>query len=278
MVAAIEILRLRVEEELRHRRGVAYAVEADRLPVDADARFAVVTTDVRPGNEDLAAHVLWRELQRLAYEGPLPAELTHERTVIAGHLDDRRAAADEARALAQARVTGIAALTSEEVRAEAEALTPHQVRECAAVLLDRAVLGVPAPMASPPAGLTRLPEWSADIVVGRVLTRRRLTGIPKGASLVVGPDGASIVLGGEQRITVRWPDAVALVHQGPDDMLLLGRDGFSVPIAAADWRDGEEAVALVRSAVPPDLQVTDDDPVRGNGRFDRRTRRIPCTR
>jgi predicted Zn-dependent peptidase len=259
MAAAVEILRQRVEEELRHRRGVAYAVEGDRIPVDGTARFAVVTTDVRPGHEDLAAHVLWRELQRLAHEGPTPGELAHERATVMGHLDDPRASAEEARALAQARVARIPALTSDQVRREVEQLTAEQVRTSAAVLLDRAVLGVPAPLASPPGALPRLPEWSADVVAGRVFSRRRIAATPRGASLRVGPDGASLVLGSEQRVTVRWADAVGLVRQGPDDLLLLGRDGFTLPVTAADWRDGEEAVALVEAAVPGALQVTDDD-------------------
>src|SRR4051812_12811744 len=75
MAAAVEILRLRVEEELRHRRGVAYAVEGDRVPVDATTRFAVVTTDVRPDHEDLAAHVLWRGARRPGRQGAPPAGL-----------------------------------------------------------------------------------------------------------------------------------------------------------------------------------------------------------
>lgn len=53
----LEILRRRVEDELRHRRGVAYAVGADRLALDPDTRFGVVVTDVRAGQEDLVVAV-----------------------------------------------------------------------------------------------------------------------------------------------------------------------------------------------------------------------------
>ena len=259
MVATIEILRLRVEDELRHRRGVAYAVESDRLAVDESTRFAVVTTDVRAGHEDLAALVLWRELERLAQHGPLPAEIEHERAVVAGHLDDPRSVGDEVRAAAQSRVMGIPMLTSDEARREAESLTPEQVQESAAVLRDSAVLGVPEPLASAVTGLPQLPEWSADVVAGRAFARRRFSGVPKGAVLVVGPDGASLVLGSDQRVTVRWADVVGLIRRGPGETLLLGRDGFSVPVASGDWRDGDEALALVEGAVPRELQVDDDD-------------------
>lgn len=254
----LELLRSRVEDELRHRRGVAYAVAADRLPLDADTRFGVVVTDVRPGQEDLVAAVLWREVQRLADDGPTTEELERERTALGSLLDDPRNRTDEVVSHAEARVTGMPAYDADDLRRELAALTTAEIRETAARLRDGALLGVPEPLDPAPPGLTRVPMWSAEAVQGRVFQRRRLTGVPKGTTLVVGDDGVSAVL--EQgTITVRWADAVGLVRQGPGDFQLLGRDGFTVPLSESDWRDGEEALALVRAAVPAELQVDDDE-------------------
>ncbi|WP_167760493.1 insulinase family protein [Blastococcus sp. CT_GayMR16] len=261
----LEVLRRRVEDELRHRRGVAYAVEADRLPLDAAHRLAVVVSDVRPGNEALAATVLWRELQRLAHEGPTPGELDHERAVLTGQLDDPRCGAEEARAVAEAHVTGIPARSTADLRRDVAALTADQVRDAAATMRDAAVLGVPEPLEPAPGDLPRLPKWSADVVEGRVFTRKRLRGVPKDARLVVGTQGASVVLSETERSTVRWAEAVGLVETEPGEFLLLGRDGFTLPVSAADWRDGDQAVALVQAAVPGELQVTDDDADEGEG-------------
>lgn len=254
----LELLRSRVEDELRHRRGVAYAVAADRLPLDADTRFGVVVTDVRPGQEDLVAAVLWREVQRLADDGPTTEELERERTALGSLLDDPRNRTDEVVSHAEARVTGMPAYDADDLRRELAALTTAEIRETAARLRDGALLGVPEPLDPAPPGLTRVPMWSAEAVQGRVFQRRRLTGVPKGTTLVVGDDGVSAVL--EQgTITVRWADAVGLVRQGPGEFQLLGRDGFTVPLSESDWRDGEEALALVRAAVPAELQVDDDE-------------------
>jgi hypothetical protein len=257
--ATVGVLRERVEEELRHRRGIAYAVEADRLAVDAGTRFVVLTSDVRPGQEAVVAPVLWREVQRLAAEGPQPEELEHERALLASYLDDPRAELDEVRALAQAHVTGIPARTAAQMRDEAAALTGEAVRATATALAERALLAVPEPIESLPADLTRLPEWSADVVTGREFARKRFSATPKGARLVVGAEGVSLVLADTERITVRWSDAVGLVRSGPGEWRLFGRDCFSLPLSAEDWRDGAEAIELVRAAVPDDLQVVDDD-------------------
>ncbi|MDT0277289.1 insulinase family protein [Blastococcus goldschmidtiae] len=255
----LELLRRRLEDELRHRRGVAYAVGADRFALDAETRFGVVVTDVRPGQEDLVVRVLWREVQRLADEGPTAEELEVERRTILADLDDGRGDAGEAASLAEARVTGVPAYDRVELRRQLSGVTTAEIRQTAARLRNGALLAVPGPLDPDPAGVPRIPGWSRDAVQGRTFRRRRRrTGVPKGATLVVGDDGVSAVLE-EGAITVRWADAVGLVRQGPGEYQLLGRDGFALPLSAADWRDGEEAVALVRAAVPDELQVDDDD-------------------
>ncbi|MFP5371927.1 MAG: hypothetical protein ACLGI3_14430, partial [Actinomycetes bacterium] len=112
---------------------------------------------------------------------------------------------------------------------------------------------------SAPAGLERLPEWSAAAVTGREFRPRRKSFLPRGARLVVGPGGASLVQGAGEWLTVRWVDAVGLVRTWSDEWLLTGRDGTTVRIAAGDWHDGARAVELACAAVPPELQAVADD-------------------
>lgn len=257
--ATMGVLRTRLEDELRHRRGVAYSVEVEKLGIDADARVFVLTSDVRPGHEAMAAQMLWREVHRLADQGPSDAELTQERVELEAFLDDPRSDIEEARAFAHAAVTGVPAKGARELRVDVAALDAGSVREVAAAVRDAAVLLVPGETELQLPGLQRLPEWSSDVVQGRAFVRKRLRGVPKEARLTVGDDGASIALGDDRRITVRWRDVVGLVRQAPGEWTLVGRDGFSVPLSEEDWRDGAEAVALVRAAVPEELQVVGDD-------------------
>jgi hypothetical protein len=124
---------------------------------------------------------------------------------------------------------------------------------------EAAVLLVPGETELQLPDLQRLAAWSPDVVQGRTFVRKRLRGVPKEARLTVGDDGASIVLGDDRRITVRWRDVVGLVRQAPGEWTLIGRDGFSLPLSEEDWRDGAEAVAHIRAAVPQELQVVGDD-------------------
>ena len=257
--ATLGILRTRLEDELRHRRGVAYSVEADKLGIDAGSRVLVVSSDVRPGHELLAAQMVWGEVHRLADQGPTPEEVEQEREGIEAFLEDPRSDVEEARAFAHAAVTGVPSIGSEELRRDLAGLTPGSVREVAWALRSAAVVLVPGEADVHLPGLHRVPDWSADVVTGRSFARKRLRGVPKDARLIVGEEGASLLLGEDRRVTVLWRDAVGLVRQGPGEYLLVGRDGFSVPLSEADWRDGTEAVALARAAVPAELQVVDDD-------------------
>lgn len=257
--ATIGILRTRLEDELRHRRGLAYSVEADKLGIDADARVLVVTSDVRPGSEVMAAQMVWREVHRLAGQGPTPEEVAQERDEAEAFLEDPRSHLEEARAFAHGAVTGLPSIGADELRGDLAALTVGSVREVAAALRARAVLLVPGEVDPVLPDLRPLPEWSPDVVTGRVFARKRLRGVPKDARLILGEEGASLLLGEDRRITVLWRDAVGLVRQGAGEWTLVGRDGLSFPLVEADWRDGAEAVALARAAVPVELQTVDDD-------------------
>lgn len=257
--ATIGILRARLEEELRHRRGIAYSVQADRIGLSPAARVLALTSDVRPGQALMAAQTLWREVRRLADHGPTGAEIAQEQAEVEAYLGDPRSDVDEARALAHAAVTGVPATSAAALQADADALTPDAVKEVAAAVRDATVLLVPEGVEPQLTDLHRLPEWSSAVVSGREFVRKRLRGLPKDARLVVGQEGTSLVLGGDRWITVLWQDAVGLVRQGPGEWALVGRDGFVVQVSEDDWRDGAAAVATIRQAVPPPLQVVDDD-------------------
>ncbi|MQA33856.1 insulinase family protein [Modestobacter roseus] len=257
--ACLAVLRSRVEDELRHRRGVSYAVQTEQVPVGPDEDVVVLSTDVRPGHEAVAAHVLWEQLVALALHGPRPEELDHERAVLEAVLDDPRSAVEEARSHARDRVTGTTPVTRSELRARATALTPEAVRVVAAALRDAALLALPEPLAAGPAGLPRWPEWSQEVVLGREFRPTRRSGAPPAARLVVGEEGVSLFLDSAERVTVRWADVVGLVRVDPDTSRVHGRDGFALPVVASDWRDGAEAEALVRAAVPAELHVLADD-------------------
>jgi hypothetical protein len=257
--AACRVLRDRLEDDLRHRRGLSYSVDTDHLPLGEDRQLAVVIADCRNGDEAVVARALWQALGRLAEDGPTPAELHLERERIEEHLQDPHAPAGEAQAAAVALVTGTGYRTSAQLRDEADALTADQVQQAARAVRDAALVAVPEGVDPGLPALTPVSPWSAVMLTGREFRPRFRSPAPRGARLVVGEHGASLWLQQGERLTVRWDEVIGLLETGDREWTVAGVDGTTVPLAAADWRDGDEAVALMQAAVPVHLRVTVDD-------------------
>jgi predicted Zn-dependent peptidase len=256
LAAACRILADRLEDDLRHRRGLSYTVDTEHVALEADRRFVAVRADCREGQEALAARALWGGLARLADGGPTEAELAHDFEGLQEHVADPRALLAEIQAAAGALVTGVPHRGLDELLQEARSLAPEQVREAAQAIRAGALLGVSAGVELSLPGVTAVPQWSSDVVSGQVHRRRRLrSDAPRGARLVVGNDGVSEDLGGGELQTVRYADALALLELAPGEWTLVGADGVSIPLSAGDWRDGASALDRVRAAVPAELQV-----------------------
>jgi hypothetical protein len=260
LTATSRILSDRVEDDLRHRRGISYTVGHEHLPIERDRRFVAVSADCREGSEALAARALWHGLVRLAEQGPTEAELEHDREGLEEYLSDPRAGIGEVQAAAAALVTGVPHRTGDELLQEARSLTAQQVRDAAHALRADALLAVPVGVDVSLPELTATPRWSSEVVSGRVFPRRRFrSDAPRGARLVVGDDGISVDLGNGELLTVRYAQALALLEVAAGEWTLVGADGITVPLAPTDWRDGQRALDLVRAAVPAELQAASDD-------------------
>ena len=259
LTATCRILSERVEDDLRHRRGISYTVGHEHLLIERDRRFVAVSADCREGQEAVAARALWHGLVRLAEQGPTETELEHDREGLEEYLADPRAAIGEVQAAAAALVTGVPHRTGDELLQEARSLTAQQVRDVAQALRADALLAVPVGVDVSLPELTATPRWSPDAVSGQVFRRRLRSDAPRGARLVVGDDGVSVDLGDGELLTVRYAQALALLQVAPAEWSLVGADGITVPLSPADWRDGQRALELVRAAVPAGLQATSDD-------------------
>lgn len=263
---ALRLLRQRVEDELRHRRGLTYQVHLDDVRVDGERRHAAIVVQVRPEHRGDAVRTLHAAVRDLAERGPEPEEFRADREVVEEVLADPRMTQERVRAAAVAQVRGWPVRPEDHWPDAEAALTPDQVRESARQVRAALLLGVPEDVPVDLPGVRRLPAWSPDLVAGTAYRRRLLRGVPRGARLVVGADGVSLVLGREQRITVLWSEVLGLVDEGDGEHALLGARGWCVFLSPGDWRGGQRALDAVRAQVPTELQVRADpqpDPEEG---------------
>jgi hypothetical protein len=229
LAAACRILSERLADDLRHRRGLSYAIGLDLVAVDADRRFVAVRVDCRDGQEARAARALWRGLVRLAADGPTTAEQAHDREALEEHLTDPRAVVAE-RTAAGALVTGEQHRTAQHLLEAAGAVSVDHVRTAATAIRDGALLGVPAGVEPSLPDVAAPSSSASDEVAGQVHARRRGSDVPPGARLVVGDDGVSLDLGGGP-VTVRYAGALGLLELAPGEWTLVGAHGLSLTVS-----------------------------------------------
>ncbi len=252
------ILRQRVEDELRHRRGLTYAVYLDSEIIDDERRHVGILVQVRPGAVQEAVNAIVGLLNQLACDGPTGQELADYCEGIAELLDDPRAVPDKVQGAAEAHVRHWRYPDDATLLADARAITAEQIREQARQMRRSLLVGVPEGTELHLPGTHELPPGSTVEVTGRVFRRRLMGGAPRGMRLVVGDDGAMIWASDECKWTVRWEDAVGLIDEGNGLFVLMGADGWLVPLKASEWRQGDEALRYVRQRVAAELCVKAD--------------------
>lgn len=257
---ANRILTKRLETHLRYELGRSYEVSVAYQPLDAvEGQASIFASCLEEDAAKVRASFL-ATVDQLAHQGPTPEELAEDRASFVRHLADPDAGYSELDRATHSELIGHPQTTSDELLAEMDALSPHDVREALRAALDRAILM--GPLQDPPDGLSarqwrQYPVWSASVVAGKVhdRTTRRFPWSPRTEHLVVGPEGVSWVGPGGQASTVRFADCIGMVIDEDGARWAHGRDGFRVRVHAPDWKGGASVVAALDAAVPADRVV-----------------------
>ncbi|MBD0329339.1 MAG: hypothetical protein ICV64_04465 [Thermoleophilia bacterium] len=263
--AMSEILRDRLHHSLRYGSGISYGslLEYDRL--NADEVHVYVGGDVLAGHEEEARDRTLETVTALAADGGSDEEVERVREAA------RRAAVDasEPRAwldtVAEQVLLGSRPQSPAELLPEVEEVDALAVAHAAGNLAETAIVGLPAELELPRDRFHALSQWVDEPLPGRRFLPRRRGALRRRPplSLVVGPDGVSLDDGSGVG-TIRVADAAGLVRWRPPLRTIHRRDGRSLTIEdGAFWRRGDEAVAAVDAAFPPELVVDVDRDPRG---------------
>ena len=245
-----------LRQRLRLERGLIYDVLADLSPLDADWAAALVGGECAPEHIKEVADIALDELDRLVKgdvdEGELRTEVAEWMTV----LQDPTQVAGLLDSMVQDELAGRPYRSPEERYQEQYDITPQHIADMAAEarrsILIMAQIDPPAPDIVP------YPLTSADMVSGReVKPLLSVMGFGPKIRLHIGPDGVSLRAKDGSLATVRYADCVLLERPNEEEIVVWGRDLSRVYIPAAFWRGGEEIVAEIIAAVPPELVVSE---------------------
>lgn len=242
----------RLEDDLRHARGLSYEVDHHAVRAGDGVVHATLYADPRPRDAAVAAGRLVDALRSIADAGPAADDLDFDLEGLREYLDDPRAVLGGLDDAASRLLNGLPPQSGDELLAARERVTAADVAALARAALPTLLLGVPEGVDPAVSGLTEeTDDWQAP-VTGREHGRRFRSDAPRGSSLICGPDGVTLRLP-DSRLTVRWDDVVGLGRH-PDGYYRLARsDGQAIPLDARDWKDGDQVIATTLARVPREL-------------------------
>ena len=249
----LDILTVRLRQELRFERGLIYDVGADYEPVGADVATISVGMDCRREDAPEVAGRVLGTLEELRDSGPTVDEIAREAGQFAesaqhppGHLGFLDSTAHD-------ELLGRTREDAQTIVEQYLNTTPDQVRAAAATALETAILF--APPGPYDERIHAYPAWSADRITGRTIRPTGWLVGPRARKdrLVIGREGVSWISPEGGANTVRFDECVALRHWDGPIRELWGADGFRVVVNAAAWRGGAAVVEEIDRAVDPTL-------------------------
>lgn len=258
VAAFLRLLETRVTDELRHARGHSYEVDGDLSRPGSDVAHLALWADPRPRDAEKAARGMLDVLRSLAEKGPDQAELDFDLEGMREYFGDPRSIPATLDDAARSIVYATTVVGPAELLARRERVTTAMIAAVARVGLRTLLVAVPEGVGLPRAGLNDEPEDWQPPVTGREYARRFRSDAPRGAKLVVGDEGMTLRLP-DGSLTVRWADVIGLGRDPKGFRRLIGFDGRSIPIDAADWKDGDHVVATLLARVPRELWFDEPD-------------------
>jgi hypothetical protein len=252
--AMLRALERDLQRGLRHDSGVGYSAWSSYETVDSD--HAMLTAGMDVISEALPTVVAETSavLRRLRDRGPDPAELRDDlaqqirqfTSHPAAHWLPFLAARD-------ALLGGPVTASADELAAETDAVAVADVQQAALGLWNNLLVSVdPAGMGDP-----QLTWLGGPPAPGRQPSGRRFrpvgSPVTKGALTVGGTDTQLQTAGA--RTSAAYDDLAGMIAYPDGGRQLIRQDGYQVTVEPTLWRQGQEAVALVDSAVPRQLHI-----------------------
>ena len=251
----------RARQRLRFERGLVYDVHSDYDVLSGTEAMIVIGSDCPPASVAEVSTVMLGVLDELASDGPAPDELRIEAEGFRRQFTDPAARVGYLDQLGANLLFGGNVPDPDEVAEKRSNLRPADIAGGLHDALD-SLLFVAA--ADPPDNrFHRYPDRVAAVAgteyrpAGRYLPGRG----PK-ERLVCGPDGVSLVGGGDT-LSVRFADTVLLQHYSGDARVLWDRNGQRIGIRAADWRDGSRVIEQIDRRIRAEVVACDEHGIGG---------------
>lgn len=255
--AAAYILQRRLTQVLRHEHGLSYDVQLASEDVGRDDVHWWLAADALPEQTPMAAHMLMTTVEALVDGGCDAGELEGYQRLVQEHAQQPGASVAILQRQARALVDGRSPRSAEETSRLVAKVTMTDVAAAARALQASMIVATPGLVPAVQGRMSALPRWSRAAVSG---TEHQPVAPDLAVTLTTSADGVMLTDKSGNRVTVRYAAVAALVRWNDSKHSLIGGDGFTILLDAAEWRDGASVVAGILRHVSRDLVVPVDEP------------------
>jgi hypothetical protein len=244
----------RAEDRLRVERGLTYGVEWELFPLTAHAAHLFLSADSTDANAIAVRDGIQAVLEELAEAGPTEAELERGLARAERWMHDSAFPGTALDRAAREHLRGAPLVQPAELLEKRRQVSPAAAAAALREALPTQIVLLPE-AAAPARG--RFAEYGRDLPTAEGAgypQRRRRVARPRG-EVVLGSDGASFVCKGEEPVTVRFDEAVALIEDKPGTFSVKSIDATTLEVTPWDLKRGEQLERAVRERVPGSLWV-----------------------
>lgn len=250
----------RTREVIRHRDGLAYSTNADRVTVAAGQWAMWAEADVDASDAERATYLLLSTIEDLARLGPGPVELDDLRA------ETTRQARDPFLGFTWAYASGAAWLERQEEMSPETAVcedadvTSASVSGAVSELITTSMVGVPDPAIRRVVPLPLLDDPTDPEPTAPLGVYRQVLPLP-GSAVVRTFDGGVHVAAGDLSLAFRFDDLAACRSTPHGNRHLLRQDAMTVELNTGIFHRFTELREFIDAGIPADLivRVPDDE-------------------
>ncbi len=242
----------RIEKRLRFDKALIYECTLVYAPIARDTAHTLLVARALEPHAKAVLDDMLEVLHTLAAEGPTEAELREVAAEWKRDAGQPGALEGQIQGKVFNELLGYPSRSLEELHQEILAMTPASAARVLRQGLESALLLVPNGAPCTNAAYRLYPRTSLKPVTGR--THRSVkTPFPWSKyqlRLIVGDDGVSAVDAHGNSDTVLYSELAAAADHPERGLELIGLDGYHIIVVPALWRDGDRALARIRSSIP----------------------------
>ena len=260
---ATRIMGRRAREQLRWSKGIAYSPASHQRPLDPRTSQIFLSSDALPEHADAVADVLLDMVRGMCEHGPTDGELQDDRLAFKGFRSSSSWPLANLDRYCRSELDDVPAVPEDEYADRLMSVTAEDVTAACRQAWATALVLVPQGSSSKALELQRYPNWSPTVIAGERFRRRLLlpNESPSGSVITASHEGLSLTMPGGNSVTVRFDEVAAVMWWHDGTRILIGQDGSSLRLRAAEWYGSEKILQLILERIPPERLVPVEAPI-----------------